>query len=298
MKRFAALLCALLVCFGCAFARGETAWTAEEWARVVFLLNEREPVPEEYRIRFNKKDLYLANPREKDEGWVNMLLLSTDAPDVRQNFGRAEAMLICRVNRKTGEVRMISLPEYALVPLPGMPEALPMKFAESFGGPLLALDTVNRALGLSLNRYGAVNINSFAKIVDAVGGVTMTLTEEEGEAMGLAPGEQRLTGEDVVHYVQFRREWEGGERFRALLEAVLLQAANGNMLNAALTVIDLMLFNLDTNLTIDEIAELIFALFTPGGLKDSSVIQLPTGPENTIDESVREMCRAFLYDGQ
>ncbi len=294
MKRIAALICALCIFLTCAHA--ESAWSPEVWTQLKETLAANEPVPEQYRVTIKKDQVYLANPAEKSAEWFSLLILSTDTQDIRKNFGRTEAMLVCRINKKTGEIRMLSLPEYALAALPGQTEQIQLKYMSCFGGPLLAMSTVNQSLALSLNRYCAVNVNSFARIVDSIGGVTLELTEEEAAALGTATGPHTLTGEEVVHYVQFRRQWEGGQRFRMLVEAVLVQAANGSMLNAALTVIDMMLSGLDTNLTIDEMVDLAFTLFGGGGLKDSHVMQLYASESDTIDSAVVENCRSFLFD--
>ena len=89
-----------------------------------------------------------------------------------------------------------------------------------------AIDTVNRELGLSVNRYCAINVDSFSGIIDSLGGVSITLTDDEAEALALEKGTQMLSGTDAVRYLKLRRQWDGALRFRILLEGVRFMYAD------------------------------------------------------------------------
>ena len=299
MKKLIALICAVCLLWTALPGWTEAAWTGDEWNRVVSSLYSADlsPVPASRRMPMKQSQLYLANPAEQKSGWLNVALISTDAQDMRQNFGRSEALLICRINQKTGEFRLLSLPEYMNVQITGLPAEIQLKYANCFGGPLLALDTVNRELGLSVNRYCAINVNSFSGIIDNIGGVTLTLTPEESEALGLGQGTQTLSGTDAVRYLKLRRQWDGALRFRILLEALLRQMASNGMLNAALTLIDTMLHMIDTNLTMDEIVTFVFALIDQQEMKGIKSYRLEADAEGHVDEAARTACFQFLYGG-
>ena len=106
----AALLAFLLLFAGCAGAE-KKGWTQEEWENVIMALasDDEEPVPESRRVSFRSGWLPSA-----EKGFINLLLISSDAPDIDRNFGRADAILVCRTNLWTGETRLLSLPEDAL----------------------------------------------------------------------------------------------------------------------------------------------------------------------------------------
>lgn len=299
MKKTVALFCVFCLLFGAVPARAEAAWSGDEWSQVVDQLNagNASPVPASRRIAMKQSQVYLANANEKRSGWLNVALISTDAPDMRENYGRSEALLVCRINEKTGEFRLLSLPEYMKVRIESLPEEIQLKHANCFGGPLLAIDTVNRALGLSVNRYCAINVDSFAGIIDSLGGVELTLTDSEAEALGLQKGAQTLSGADAVRYLKLRRQWDGALRFRILLEALLRQMSGAGMISGVLSLVDAMLHMIDTNLTMDEIVTFAFALLDQQETQSIETYRLEADAEGRVDEAAALACRDFLYGG-
>ena len=299
MRKIIALLCVLCLLASAVPALGETAWSDGEWSRVMGQLLSDEPaqVPQEHRITMKQNQVYLADANEKRAGWLNVALISTDAPDMRTNYGRSEAVLVCRINQKTGEFRLLSLPEYMKVQLEGFPEEIQLKHVNCFGGPLLAIDTVNRELGLSVNRYCAVNVDAFSGIIDSLGGVTLTLTDDEAQALDLQTGAQVLSGADAVRYLKLRRQWDGALRFRILLEALLRQMSGDGMLSGVLSLVDTMLHMIDTNLTMDEIVTFAFALLDQQEMKSIESYRLEADAEGHVDDPARQGCHYFLYGG-
>ncbi|MBQ7657156.1 MAG: LCP family protein [Clostridia bacterium] len=299
MKKAVSMICLLCFLFGILPARAEAGWTSDEWNQVVarLLSFEPDPVPPSRRISLRQSDVYLTDPAEQRPEWLNVALMSTDASDMRRNFGRSEAILVCRVNQKTSEIRLLSLPEYMKAMLPGCPNEIQLKYANCFGGPLLALDTINRELNLSVNRYCAINVDSFAEIIDGLNGVTMTLTDEEAEALGLGAGTQVLSGDDAVRYLKLRRQWDGALRFRLLLEALLRQMAASGMISGALTLVDTMLHMIDTNLTLDEIVAFAFTLLDQQEMRGILSSRLEADAEGHVSEAARQAAHDFLYGG-
>ncbi len=301
MKKTVAIVC--VFCFLLTIipfsAQAEAAWDSDAWQQVVSLLHSAEPspVPASRRIALSQSQLYLTDSGEQRSGWLNVALISTDAPDMRQNFGRSEALLVCRVNQKTGEFRLLSLPEYMTVQVTALPAQIQLRYVNCFGGPLLALDTVNRELGLSVNRYCAVNVDSFAGIVDRVGGVTLTLTDEEAQALSLGSGDQTLSGLQAVEYLKLRRQWDGALRFRILLEALMRQMSSSGLVSGALALVDTLLHTIDTNLTMDEIVTFAFALLDQKEMKGIEAYRLEADAEGRVNDQARQNAHDFLYKG-
>lgn len=290
MKRWMALAWVFFCLMGCALAE-KNEWTQEEWFNVTEALasDEAEPVPQSRRVSFHSAWL-----PEIEKGFANLLLLSSDAPDIGRNFGRADAIVVCRVNLETGETRLLSLPEDALTALSETPEPIALRYVNCFGGPGLTVRCVNDALGLRVSRYCAVNINAFIEIVDALGGVTLELTEGEALALNMEQGTQRLDGEQALRYVKLRQSGDGSGRVRALLSAVLRQMTEGGSLSQALRVADLMLPYLDTNLTTDDLLDLVFAVLGQENpvLVDTLGLKAESGG---LDGDLAVQCRRFLY---
>ncbi len=290
MKRFLALACIFWCVASCAFAQ-TGAWTQEEWQAVAEALEsgEPEPVPEGRRAHFRSSWL-----PAKEKGFVNMLLISSDSSDIESNFGRASAILVCRINLATGSMRLLSLPEDALVTLPEAPEQIALRYVNCFGGAGLTARCLNEALGLQVSRFCAVNIEAFIEIVDALGGVTMDLTEEEAQAMELEKGERKLSGEQALHYVTLREAGDGSRRVRALLTEVLRQTLTSGSMKQILLLWDLLLPAVDTNVTTEDVLDLVFAMF--GGRQSASIEALGLTAENgSLDAGMIAQGKRFLY---
>ncbi len=299
MKKTIALICTLCILISFIPAQAGAVWDSDAWQQTVSQLQSGAPmpVPEARRIKISQSQVYLADPAEQKSGWLNVALVSTDAQDMRQNFGRSEALLVCRVNQKTGEFRLLSLPEYMTVHVDGLPAEIQLKHVNCFGGPLLVLDTLNRELGMSVSRYCAINVDAFADIVDRVGGVTLTLTDEEAQALSLGSGTQTLSGMQAVAYLKLRRQWDGALRFRILLEALMRQMSSSGMVSGALALVDTLLHMIDTNLTLDEIVTFVFALLDQKEMKGIQSYRLEADAEGQVREQALQACREFLYGG-
>ena len=276
----------LAFCFLLTSCLAESAWDQEEWAAVTAALSsdEPDPVPKERRILVKDSDL---GDEWLEESWMNVLLLSTDSPDMTQNFGRADVAMICAVNLETGETHLLSLPQFALLSLEGAPEKVFLKYVNCFGGPMLVLKSVNEALELKLHRYCAINFQSFVKAVDLLDGVTLTLSDQEAQALELAPGENRLSGEQALRYTRLRQEG-GAARPRKLLKAVLSEALSQNSIDRAFSVMESMISSLDTNLTTMDLMNLLFAVASTQEKADVTTGSLPDG----LDAAA---ARAFLF---
>ena len=293
MKRICAvwltlMLLALLVC---PFAGAEKAEKAD-WDRVTeaLLADEEHPVPPEWRVWANPGNL--SRREGLDPRVMNILLLSTDAADIADNWGRTDLMILCSIHLEAGVIRLVSLPETAYVQVDGLPESIRAKFVSCFGGPLLAVKTVNEWLGLNAVRFCAVNEGAFVNLVDTVGGVPMELTDGEAEALGLEAGEALLSGKQALRYVRLRRAGNTWERPRKLLQALLSRVGERGA-DAAFSMAEALLPAMDTNLTTGDLINLIFSLLireTPATIETASLSEKEA-------EQGEAWCRRVLYGG-
>lgn len=247
-----------------------------------------DPVMERYRLSFQSSWLPAA-----EKGFANLLLLSTDSPDIGRNYGRADVALACRVNLKTGETRLMPLPQEALVTLPEVPEAIALRFVNCFGGAGLTARCVNDALGLRLSRYIAVNSEAFIGIVDGLNGVELTLSAEDASALGLEAGPRRLNGLQALKYVKLHAE-DRAQRVQTLAAAVLDQVGKDGSVGQMLRLADALLPGMDTNLTTDDILDLAFALFGQAEPPAFEVGELKA-ESGVLEEALSAPCRRFLY---
>lgn len=290
MKRL--LCCLLALLLGACPALAEGHLTEEEWAMLAAMLasDENNPVPEGYRLSIRPRRGGI-NARD-DEKWMTLLLMSTDAADPTQNFGRSDVLMLCAVQRETGEMRLLSLPEDAPVPVEELSRSLRLRYVNCFGGPLMTVGTLNRLLELNISRYCAVNFSAFADMVNALGGVMLTLSPDEAVALRREAGECLLSGAEALKFARLRRQEENGLRARRLMAAMLEQAMEATSMDGAMALAEMLLPALDTNLTTADLMDLMFALL---GQEETPAISIRS-LSAPLDEAARADCRAFLYE--
>jgi LCP family protein required for cell wall assembly len=181
---------------------------------------------------------------------VNILLLGGDADDDRVGV-RTDSMNLASVDVKTGDTVLISLPRNLedVRFKPGTPMAkhfpdgfrLPLdggggrsdllnsvwEYAdghpEIFGGKQhqgaqVLMDTIGYTLGLDVDWYALVNIWGFARLIDAIGGITLTV--EQDVVFGkydeglVKAGTRKLKGADAMWYARSRTNSDDFTRMR------------------------------------------------------------------------------------
>ncbi|WP_214319932.1 LCP family protein [Nonomuraea sediminis] len=200
---------------------------------------------------------------------VNILLIGGDGDDDRVGI-RTDSMNVASVDVKTGNSVMVSLPrnleDVRFRPGTPMAEHFPTGFRlppdpgggrsdllnsvweyadahpELFGGkqhqgPQVLMDTIGYTLGLKIDWYVLVNIWGFARLVDAIGGVTITVEQDVvfgkyNEGLVKA-GTRKLKGADAMWYARSRTysdDFTRMRRQRCVLAALLDQADPGTVL--------------------------------------------------------------------
>lgn len=145
----------------------------------------------------------------KDEDWVHYLLLGVDGNSYKG--GRSDAMIVFSMNKEERRLVLSSIPRDTLVYVDGKGFDK-LTHAYKYGGAELTVKTFSQNFDIDVENYFVVNFRSLPEIVDAVGGVVLTLTDKEaahmGEqyaAWGLSGGTQRLNGKEVLAYCRVRQ---------------------------------------------------------------------------------------------
>lgn len=115
---------------------------------------------------------------EPEEEWWNILLLGGDARSA-SSYDRTDSMIIVSVNRGNGQIKMTSIMRDTWVSIPGRSSRAKINAANVYGGPELAVKTVNSNFSTELEDYVLVNMSGLVGIVDAMGGVDLEITESE-----------------------------------------------------------------------------------------------------------------------
>src|SRR4051812_20562019 len=109
----------------------------------------------------------------------NFLLLGSDTTNP-VNAGRTDVMVIVSVNRTAGTVSMLSIPRDLYVYIPGyrvyrINSAYGYGEHDGTGGFQLLSDTIRYNLGIQIDHYARVDFSDFKNIVDALGGVEISV---------------------------------------------------------------------------------------------------------------------------
>lgn len=150
-------------------------------------------------IQPTNADLSLTNGLPSDK--LNVLLLGLDVLD--DSSQRSDTMMIATMDYSS--IKLTSVMRDTLVNIPGHGEQK-INSAYSYGGPEMTMKCVNETFGLNITNYAAVDFTTLVKIVDAVGGIDMEITDAELEQMnknvGMSAWMFRPLGYDAVPMTQ------------------------------------------------------------------------------------------------
>ena len=135
----------------------------------------------------------------------------TKEPGANKGSARADSILLLRVG--VGSVRKLSIPRDTRVDIPGHgPNKINAAFA--FGGAALTIRTIERFFDdedLRINHIVIVDFANFEKLIDALGGVDITLkgcvhsNSFGGKRVRLGRGEHHLDGEEALRFARVRK---------------------------------------------------------------------------------------------
>ena len=156
--------------------------------------------------------------------------------DNRENtylYGLGDVIRIVRVDFVTPKITVLAMPRDLWVEIPGISHFYNIthgKLNQAYlyggpgmgyydgpgGGPGLLARTLDLNFGLRVDHYGAVNMSTFVKIVDAVGGLDIYLpTDVDGtpiddktEDMGyFTAGQHHFTGSEALRFARIRKRY-------------------------------------------------------------------------------------------
>lgn len=109
-----------------------------------------------------------------DTGVFNLLILGVD--NVSQGTRRSDTLLIASVGYQTFCLTSVLRDTMVEIPGHGMGK---INAAYNYGGAELTMRTLNQNFGLNLTRYVVVDFATLADLINALGGVDISLTQKE-----------------------------------------------------------------------------------------------------------------------
>lgn len=107
---------------------------------------------------------------------INILVCGEEA--IHDDRGRTDSIMIATINQKDNNLRLTSIMRDTYVKIPGFQDNK-INAAYHNGGMKTLVATIKENFGIRMDGYVLVNFDSFQKIIDAIGGVDIELSEEE-----------------------------------------------------------------------------------------------------------------------
>lgn len=227
-------------------------------------------------------DAELAVSVKPASGITNIALFGVDTrPD---GPTRSDCMMVMSVDADTGTVKLTSLMRDSKVTVDGH-GTQKLCHAYSFGGPKLAIKTMNEIFDLNITDYAEVNFVQMANLIGEIGGVDVDVSEKERkeankfikeyyESFDMEPvlieeaGYQHLNGVQAMTYARIRKGGTGDDWGRVERQSIVLQAMFDTVQDKSATELITMMPRLlpyvTTSLKKTEMAALAKGLFAHG----------------------------------
>ena len=188
-------------------------------------------------------------------GYQNIALFGVDSreQDLLSGDNRSDTIMICSVNKKTGETRLVSVYRDTLLNIGGG-DYRKCNAAYAYGGPQQAVAMLNSNLDLNITDFVTIGFEGLAETIDALGGIDLEITEEEMEYMNSYMddmyyeigkeyeevtdwGMQHLSGIQATAYCRIRYtegdDFRRAERQRTVLMLTMEKAKKANPVRLA-----------------------------------------------------------------
>lgn len=260
------------------------------------------------------------------KGYRNIACFGVDSRDGSlENGARSDSIMIVSINQDTKDVKIVSVYRDTCLKVPGY-GFTKATHAYAYGGAELSMSMLNTNFDLDITEFATVDFGVLAKIIDAIGGIEIDLSDAEFSLINALIDEQnRVTGSDSPHvetsgyqllngtqataYARIRKidsDFKRAERQRIVLSKIFEKAKTADI-GTLLNIVDTVFPEIYTNLSSTEIISLAKDIFsyniadqsgfpfekTTGSLSDGLSYVFAEG----FEQNVREL-HAYLFDNQ
>ena len=199
------------------------------------------------KVAIDKSDLNIKEDILEDENTVvqnndikNIVLFGID--ETEGTAGRSDCIMILTIDNKHKKLKLSSIIRDSYVVIPTKEKKDKINHAYAFGGPQLALKTLNENFNLNLDQFVTVNFSSLPKIIDDIGGITLDITNDELKYLNhytndlndlngtnspniTTSGTQKVDGTQALAYCRIRYtdggDFERSQRHRTVLNELI-----------------------------------------------------------------------------
>ncbi len=159
---------------------------------------------------------------------VNILLIGADYQS--GDVARSDTMILCTFNKVKKTITMTSFMRDMYVEIPKYGKSR-LNVSYTWGGMQLLKETLEYNFGVQIDGMVEIDFTNFAKMIDMMGGVEITLTSDQASFINikngssLKAGTTTLTGNEALWYARYRgdagRDFNRTSRQRELLNLLL-----------------------------------------------------------------------------
>ena len=143
---------------------------------------------------------------------MNILLVGSDRRKATSKVnGLSDTLILVHVDPQNDYLSTLSFPRDLRVEVKGYGKQK-LNAAYSYGGPALAIRTIQNLTGVDIDHYLGVDFTAFRDMTNELGGVYIEVDRRyyyDGgayEKINLQPGYRLLNGADALDYVRFRHD--------------------------------------------------------------------------------------------
>lgn len=238
------------------------------------------------------------------EGVHNILLIGIDSRSsayTKDGTGNlADIIMILTVNDKDNSIKLTSVQRDSYVYIPGYKDPQKINAAMTYGGPPLLMHVLENHLRVNLEQYAFVDMNHMEKVVDAVGGVVVNVSEAErsspyglndlvkvanedfgspaGSHMLTTTGDVLLDGRQAVSYARIRHvgngDYDRSQRQVEVLQSLMHRFMGLDVLSKA-NALDKILSLVSTNITKSELEGYVMTYLPKIKSAEFQFLQIP-----------------------
>lgn len=245
---------------------------------VVFMLHSK--LGKVQTKALDQSQLVTVNNDNNMKDYTNYAFFGIDSQtgSMSDRGNRSDSIIVVSINNSTKEVKLLSIYRDTFLSINGKYSKI--NTAYSWGGPELAISTINRNLDLNIEKYATVNFKILANIVDAVGGIEVNVDKSiiknlnsyikdmnrinGGNSSTIkSAGTYTLDGNQAVAYSRIRYT-AGGDlaragRQREVLEKIFEKGKKSPL--KMMAVMDEVLPQVKTNMSQGELFKMVLSVF-------------------------------------
>lgn len=236
------------------------------------------------------EEVQIAKEDQIDNDVYNVLLVGTDSRDPNADMGRSDSMMLVSFNKNEGKSSVISFLRDTLVDIDGYGKSR-LGHTYAYGGVGLTINTLNQQFGLDIQNYVTINFENLVNIIDELGGIEVTLTEEEAEYYrqngmpDIQAGPVTLTGSQALAHARNRTldsDFGRTRRQRSVMYGIYRKVLEQRDPSTLMPLITYCMTQVKTNMSVTDIYNMATDVLSVDNLKTQQAAVPQEGTYNSI----------------